>query len=213
MGKKFVILLVVFGLLLAGCAGKNSAAAVKADLPGALNLVLGTTDKPGVFASFHIELSLDTPPLNDDNSAVVNQVTKISADVEGKNVHILQTDPGAAESKEGFIIGDTEYKLVNGEKQDTLGSIGLSWALWPLKVILPYAWASNCAKKTGTDTIGGRAADVYTFDSGNAFTAMLKLEMAYAETPNDNAGKEIGSGNGNIQLEISQVNQIRVVEP
>lgn len=244
MGKKLVIILVVFGLLLTGCAGKNSGTGAKAginsDLPGALNLVLGSTEKPSVFSSYHMELTLDTPQLNDDSTAVVNGTTQISADVAGENVHIVQVDPGATESKEGFIIGDTEYKLVDGEKQDTMGFIALSWAMWPLQVIIPYAYASNWARKTGSETIDGRRADIYTFDSTDSSVAsqavmesaglsgmtnangtvwidqetgaMLKLQMTYTETLSDSDGKQIGSGTGNVALEITKVNQTQVVE-
>jgi hypothetical protein len=245
MGKKLVIILVVFGLLLTGCAGKNSGigsnAGVNTDLPGALNLVLGSTDKPSVFSSYHMELTLDTPQLNDDSTAVVNGTTQISADVAGTNIHIVQVDPGATDSKEGFIIGDTEYKLVNGEKQDTMGFIALSWAMWPLQVTIPYAYASNWAKKTGSESIDGRIADIYTFDSADSSVAsqavmasaglsgmtnakgtvwidqetgaMLKLQMTYTESLSNSDGKQIGSGTGNVALEITKVNQTQVVEP
>jgi hypothetical protein len=238
MVKKFVIILVVFGLLLTGCAGKSGGSNVAAntDLPEALNLVLGTTDKPSVFPSYHIELTLDTPQLNDDSTVVINQVTQISADVEGKNVHIIQVDPGATASKEGYIIGDTEYKMVDGQKEDTMGFIAMGWAMWPLQVIVPYAYASYWAKKSGTDMIDGRNALIYTFDSADASAAsqavmsgmtnakgtvwidqetgaMLKLDMTYTESLSNNDGKEVGSGTGNVALEISKVGQTTVVEP
>jgi hypothetical protein len=241
MGKKGIVILIVLGLLLTSCAGKNSAATVNTNLPGALNLVLGTTDKPGVFSSYHIELTLDTPKLNDDSTVVINETTKISADVEGKNIHITQTDPGATAPKEGYIIGDNEYKIVDGGKQNTNGMIGLAWAMWPLQVVIPYAYAANYAKKTGTEAVGGRTADVYTFNSADASTtsqkvlqnaglggmsdisgtvwidqktgAMLKLTMTYTSNLTDNNGKVVGSGTGNVALEITQVDQVQVVEP
>jgi hypothetical protein len=241
MAKKIVIILVLLSLILTGCGSKNGIGSTNEDLSGALTLVLGSTDKPSVFSSYHMELSLDTPQMNDDNTAVVNQVTKISADVAGDNIHIVQLDPGATETKEGYIIGDSEYKMVNGEKQDTMGMIGLGWAMWPLQVVIPYAWAANYNTKTGSETLDGRSADVYAFDSAKAPAAvqaalksagltgmtsasgtvwidketggMLKLEMTYVETLSDNDGKEIGSGTGNVSLELSQVNTATVVEP
>jgi hypothetical protein len=246
MRKKSVIIMLVLGLLLTSCASKGntstSAAALdKTDISSALNLVLGSTDRASVFSSYHIELVLDSPVLGDDNVTITNETTKISADVEGSNIHIIQTDPGATESKEGYIIGETEYKIVDGAKVDTNGMIGLAWAMWPLKVVIPYAWSVNYSSKTGTDTIDGRKADVYTFDSANAPAdvqayissadatgttsakgtvwidqetgAMLKLEMSYSENFSDNDGKVVGSGTGNVSLEITKVNQTTVVEP
>lgn len=250
MGKKFLMGVLIAGLLLAGCAGKggsntggnsSSGESSKADLSNALNLVLGSSDKPGVFDSYHIELSLDIPQLSDDSTSVVNEKTLISADVAGKDVHIIQTDPGATESKEGFIVGDKEYKMIDGKPQEMMGQIALGWAMWPLQVVMPYAYAANFAQKTGTDTIDGRAADVYTFDAANADAAsksmmesfglsgmtngkgtvwidqatgaMLKLDMTYDETLSDSDQKEIGTGTGNISIEISKVGQVTVTSP
>lgn len=259
MQKKLVILLVIFGLLLASCAPKNGsennttaadaeevssteAASLDAtDISSALNLVLGSTDRPSVFSSYHIEIVLDSPVLGDDNVTITNETTKISADVAGENIHIIQLDPGATATKEGYILGDTEYKIVDGEKQETNGLIALAWAMWPLKVVVPYAFAVNYGSKTGTDTVDGRSADVYAFDTANAPAdvlaylnavdatgttsakgtvwidketgAMLKLDMSYTENFSDNDGKVIGTGSGTVTLEISKVNQTTVEIP
>jgi hypothetical protein len=188
-----------------------------------------------------MELTLDTPVLGDDGVTVTNETTQISADVAGSSIHIVQLDPGATATKEGYIIGETEYKMVDGARQETNGMIALGWAMWPLKVVIPYAWSVNWAEKTGTDTIDGRSADVYTFDSANAPAdvqaymnaadttgtttasgtvwidqetgAMLKLDMTYGENLSDNDGKVVGTGTGTIKLELSKVNQTTVVEP
>lgn len=241
MAKKIVIILVLLSLILTGCGSKNGIGSTNEDLSGALNLILGSTDEPSVFDSYHIELALDTPTLSDDGTTIVNELTQISADVQGANVHILQIDPGETEQKEGYIIGDTEYKLVNGAKEDTMGFIALSWAMWPMQVVLPYAWAANWNTKTGTETISGREADVYAFNSANApesvqtglaaygmtgtlsangtvwidkeTGAMLKLDMNYVTSLTDNDGKAVGDGNGHVALELSNVNQTTVVEP
>jgi predicted small secreted protein len=241
MAKKIVIILVLLSLVLSGCASQNGIGQSNKDLSGALNLVLGTTDEPSVFNSYHIELVLDTPVLSDDNTTIVNELTQISADVQGANVHILQIDPGETTQKEGYIIGDTEYKLVNGAKEDTMGFIALAWAMWPIQVILPYAWAANWNTKTGTETLDGREADVYTFDSTSApesvqsglsaygmtgtltangtvwvdreTGAMLKLDMVYVTSLTDSDGKAVGNGNGHVTIDISGVNQTTVVEP
>jgi hypothetical protein len=250
MSKKLWLSVVILSLVLAGCGGKggsdngvnsSSGGSSSADLSSALNLVLGSSDKPSVFDSYHIELSLDIPQLSDDSTSVVNEKTLISADLAGKDIHIIQTDPGATESKEGFIVGDKEYKMIDGKPQEMMGQIALGWAMWPLQVVMPYAYAASFAQKTGTDTIDGRAADVYSFDAANADAAskammdsfglngmtngkgsvwidqatgaMLKLEMTYSETITDNDQKEVGSGTGNITIEISKVNQVTVTSP
>jgi hypothetical protein len=241
MAKKIVVIVVLLGLILSGCSSKGGIGSTNEDLSGALNLVIGTTDEPSVFDSYHIELVLDTPTLSDDSTSVVNQVTQISADVQGANVHILQIDPGETEQKEGYIIGDTEYKMVDGARENTMGFIALSWAMWPIQVVLPYAWSANWNTKTGTETIDGREADVYAFDSANApesvqtgmasfgitgtltangtvwidkeTGAMLKLDMNYVTSLTDNDGKAVGDGNGHVTLELSGVNQTTVIEP
>lgn len=241
MAKKIVIILLLLSLVLTGCGSKSDIGSTNEDLSGALNLVLGTTDEPGVFDSYHIELVLDTPVLSDDSTTIVNELTQISADVEGANIHILQIDPGEIEQKEGFIIGEGEYKLVNGAKEDTMGFIALSWAMWPMQVVLPYAWAANWNTKTGTETLDGREADVYAFDSANApesvqsglaaygmigtlsangtvwidkeTGAMLKLDMNYVTSLTDNDGKTVGDGNGHVTIDITGVNQTAVIEP
>lgn len=250
MSKKLWMGVVILSLVLAGCAGKGAPSAggnvaaggsSNADLSNALNLVLGSSDKPGVFDSYHIELSLDIPQLSDDSTSVVNEKTLISADVAGKDVHIIQTDPGATASKEGFIIGDKEYKMIDGKPEEMMGQIALGWAMWPLQVVMPYAYAASFAQKTGTDSIDGRVADVYSFDAANADAAsksimesfglsgmtngkgtvwidqatgaMLKLDMTYTETLSDNDQKEVGSGTGAITIEISKVDQVTVTSP
>lgn len=244
MGKKLLMSCILLVLVLSACSGNAPAksSAASKNLGEALNLVLGSDSEPSVFSSYHIDVNLDTPQANDDNTAVVNQNTLISADVAGKDVHILQTDPGATTQKEGFIIGDKEYKMVNGTPQEMMGQIAISWAMWPLQVVVNYAYPVYWAKKTGTDTIDGRSADVYTFDSTDASAAasnaamtamgagdltagngtvwidhetggMLKLDMTYSKSIKDNDQKEIGSGSGSIKIEVSKVGQVTVTSP
>ena len=261
MGKKTLMVLVVLGLLLSSCAGKNntsttpssstttstytststSSSSSSQDLSCALNLVLGSTSTPSVFSSYHIDINLDVPQLSDDSSSVVNKATVISADVQGANVHIIQTDPGATASKEGYIIGDKEYKIIDGKPEEMRGQIALGWAMWPLQVIMPYAYAAYFGKQTGTETLDGRNALVYKFDSANTDSAsssvmdsfglsgmttgkgtvwidqetggMIKLAMTYSEELKDSDQKTIGPGTGNLSLEVTKVNQVEVVYP
>ncbi|MCX6055426.1 MAG: hypothetical protein NTZ74_11050 [Chloroflexi bacterium] len=263
MAKKIVVLLLVFVFLLSACAGKthtpsptevtgnttssssnNSGGNSSSDISQALNLVLGSSDTPGVFPSYHIELVLDTPQANTDDSAVVMETVKISADVAGSNVHLFQIDPGETVVKEGFIISDTgkEYKMVDGVPQETLGQIGLSWAMWPLKVVLPYAFAAALyTDRTGTAEVNGRTAVVYTLDTtkadpatvagmqavgmGNMVVAgtvwidqnteaMIKLILDYStDVKSLDGSTNLGTGKGHIELEISKVGEVSVTAP
>ncbi len=191
-------------------------------------------------------MTLDLPKPNPDFSAVDNEKTKISADVQGKNIHIFLTDPGMTIPEEGFIIGDTgkEYKIINGSPEATLGQVALNWSFWKLKVVTPFAsGVSLHAEKTGEETLNGRSAVRYDFDSSKGdpgaiaavmskpgsigFSqskgtlwvdketgALLKLTLDYVTgVPNKDATKAIGEGTGHIELEISQIGQVSVVSP
>ena len=261
--KKTILMFSILAILLSACGGKSAVqdenpvggtspasgnssknSSSSQSLSSALNLVLGTSDEPGVFASYHIELVLDTPQANDDNTGIVNQTVKISADVAGKNVHIFQVDPGATEAKEGYIIGDndTEYKWVDGAWQPTMGQIALGWALWPMQVVTPYAYASALyTNKTGTEEIDGRSADVYELDTSKADPAtvagmetfgvkglsgkgkvwidretgaMLKLDLDYTnELTSLDGSVDLGAGSGHVSLELSKIGQVTVTSP
>lgn len=265
MRNKIIVLLVVFSMLLSACSAKTASSSdsstgsateaatlqqdtgssdtsgSSADLGSALNLVMGSDSKPSVFPSYHLEATMDTPTLSDDQTTIVNETTQMSVDVAGSDVHILQIDPGETAQKEGYIIGDKEYKIVDGAPQEMDGQIALSWAMWQLKVVGYYAYPAYFAKKSGTDTIDGRAADVYTFDNSDTNAAsdaalntmgvgdmgtgtgtvwidketggMLKLDMTYTSTITDTDQKEIGKGSGSIKLEISKVGQVTVTSP
>ncbi len=261
MFKRTFIFIVGISMVLAACSGKAGSAAsppgsstvskgtsvdepLSMNLGVALNLTTGTDAKPSVFASYHIEITLNLPKANSNYSAVVSEVTKISADVQGKNIHIFQIDPGTTTPKEGFIIGDAgkEYKMANGAPQETIGTVALSWSFWRLDVVTPYAFGTVLhAEKTGEESVNGRSAVVYDFDSSKgdpgALAAMstgviglsqskgtvwidkitggmLKLTLDYVtRVSNKDGTTSIGEGDGHIQLEISNVNQTTVTSP
>lgn len=269
--KRILMILLIAALLLTACGAKSNAAstnsddssaagstevasepqensavaaASKDDLSGALNTLLGTTDTPSPFASYHLEMVLDTPKANDDDTAVVNEKVSISADVAGKNVHILQIDPGETTAKEGYIIGDTdkEYKLVDGVWQEMMGQIALGWAMWPMQVVMPYAYTTSVyAGKLGVEDVDGRKAIAYVLDTTKAdaallesmkafglgeFTgsgkvwidketgALLKLQLNYTEDVSKaDASAVIAQGTGSITMEVSKVGQVTVTSP
>jgi hypothetical protein len=212
MFKKFIVMLIVTAFLITACSPKAKPAdstspnetgqtvqnndtgkASPDELSQALNIVLGSDETPSVFPSYHIDVTLDSPKANNDFTAIVNEVTTISADVQGKNIHLFQTNPGAAEASEGFIIGDSdkEYKMVSGAAEETLGQVALGWAFWPLDVVVPYALASALwSNKTGTDTIDGRSAVIYAIDSSKGDPAAIA-----ALTGNGLFGTITASGN------------------
>ncbi len=263
--KKLLVSLMIFAFLLSACSSKSPApanadesaaeateasdpepgnnTASSDDLSGALNLVLGTTEEPGVFDSYHIEIVLNTPQANEDDSAVIVPELKISADVAGEDVHIFQVDPGTTEAKEGYILTsqDAEYKLVDGAWQPMMGQIALGWAMWPLQVIAPYATVSSLyAGKIGSEDVNGRPAFVYELDTSKADPstlaamqaigvnttgrgtlwidketgAMLKLDLEYVdEVHNSDYSKVIGEGTGHIYIELSQIGEVTVTSP
>ncbi len=243
--KRFLMVLLIATLLLTACGAKSDAVSTGSDdLSGALNLLLGTTDSPSVFDSYHLELVLDSPQANDDYTAVVNEKISISADVAGKNIHILQIDPGETTPKEGYIIGDTEkeYKLVDGAWQEMMGQIALGWAMWPMQVVMPYAYTTSVyAGKLGTEEVDGRKAVAYELDTAKAdpavlagmeafglgkFTgtgkvwidketgALLKLQLDYTEDVfNADASAVVAPGTGSITMEVTKVGQVTVTSP
>ncbi|MRS02368.1 hypothetical protein EG832_03950 [bacterium] len=269
--KRILMVLLIAMLLLTACGSKSAAistgsddsssaattevanepqdnsaepAASKDDLSGALNILLGTTDTPSVFDSYHLELVLDFPQANDDYTAVVNEKINISADVAGKNIHILQIDPGETTPKEGYIIGDTEkeYKLVDGVWQEMMGQVALGWAMWPLQVVMPYAFTTSVyAGKLGTEEVDGRKAIAYELDTTKAdpavlagmeafglgnFTgtgkvwidketgALLKLQLDYTQDIfNGDASAVVAPGTGSITMEVTKVGQVTVTSP
>jgi hypothetical protein len=167
-----------------GAPGNPSGAAggsVPKNLGDSFNLTIGTDSKPSVFPSYRIELVLDLPKPNADFSAVVNETTKISADVQGKNIHIFRTDPGTTIPEEAFIIGDTgkEYKIIDGSPEATLGQVALNWSFWKLKVVTPFAsGVSLHAGKTGEETVNGRSAVRYDFDSSKGDPGAIAAIMS-----------------------------------
>ncbi len=265
MPKKLYIILAGISMVLAACSGSGKAGttavgtagatgspsgaaggSVPKDLGDSFNLTIGSDSKPGVFPSYHIELTFDLPKPNPDFSAVANEVTKISADVQGENIHIFRIDPGTTIPEEGFVIGDTgkEYKMVDGSPEATLGQVALNWSFWKLKVVAPFAaGVSLHADKTGEETVNGRTATVYSFDSSKGDSGaiaaimskpgsiglyqskgtlwvdketggMLKLTLDYVTgVPDKDSTKAIGEGTGHIELEISQIGQVTVVSP
>lgn len=207
----------------------------------ALNRVMGSKDELSVYPSYHMVVNMQSPSLNDDKSGVVIKTTKITADVQGKNIHLLYTAPGETQAKEGYILGDKEYRITNGKPEEMMGQISLSWAFWVLEAIFPYSTATSLSTKTGTETLDGRQADVYTVDSDKApkgvlesfrtfglfllnsskgtiwidqkTGGLLKVNLDYDIDVTDMDKKKVGTGKGHLDITITKIGQVTVQMP
>lgn len=255
------ILFILLALLVASCASNGggstskestqapaittaaqSSSTGKVDVGGALNLVIGTSDRPSVYASYHLESTLTSPQASDDGKSVVQSTIQLKADVQGDKVHLFYTPSDSGQTKEGYIIGDKEYRVTNGSPEEMIGQIAMSWAGWHLGATFPFAAVGALAAKTGTDTVDGRTADVYSVDSStidpavlDSFRTMgmfpidtikgsvwvdqqtggaLKAVADYTEDISDyQTDKVIGIGTGHLDLSITQIGQVTVESP
>lgn len=217
-------------------AGKST------DIGSALNLVVGTTENPSVFPSYHMVANTITPALNDDQSAIITQTTHMTADAQGQNVHLMYTPTDSDKVSEGYIIGEKEYRMTDGKPEEMNGQIALSWAMWHLHAIFPFAAGAAFSTKTGTETLSGRQADVYTIDSAKADQAVMQAFRSTGLFPlntikgtfwidqktggvlkavvdynmdliNNSTEKTIGKGDGHLDIEITQVGAVTVKLP
>lgn len=82
-----------------------------------LNLLNGTGDEGSVFPSYHIEVKTSGPSLSMQTKEVYISTLELQADVEGENVHLTYTDQDG-EPVEGYIIGDDNYTVDDGELKE-----------------------------------------------------------------------------------------------
>jgi hypothetical protein len=211
------------------------------DINMALNMVMGSKDEPSVYPSYYMVVNMQTPSLNDDKNGVTIKSTQFSADVQDKNIHLSYPATDTTPAKEGYIIGENEYRITNGKTEEMMGQISLSWAFWVLEAIFPYSTGAAMASKTGTETLEGRQADVYTVDSDKAPAGvmesfrtfglfllnsskgtiwidqktggLLKVAMDYDIDVNDMDQKKVGTGKGHLEITITKVGQVTVQLP
>jgi hypothetical protein len=255
-----VVAFLVLSLLFSACAPKGDAeppvdavqeavedassslspATSMTNLSNALNLVTGTPDAPSVFPSYHLEISLDGPALSDDWESVVQEARGLKADVEGEKVYVDFSNQGKP-FKEGYLIGVDEYLVKDGTVQPAgVGEISLPWAFWPLDVVPIFAASVIISEKTGTDTVNGRKADVYSVDTalnpaqlatlvsmGIAYQSfkgtiwidqetggLLKTVMDFSmDVYNNDLTKVLGSGEGRLNLEVTNIGSTSVNLP
>jgi len=220
----------------------TTTSGISAKIGGTLNLVIGTKDRDSVYPSYHLESTVVTPTLSDDKASVVIKTRKVAADVQGKNVHLFYTAPDSDQAKEGYIIGDKEYRITNGKPEELIGQIALSWAGWHLEATFPFSAGASLSTKTGTVTLDGRQADVYSVDSTKIDPSVMESFRTLGMFPlntihgtiwidqqtggalkamidyemdmiNSEDGKTIGVGQGHLELEITEIGNVNVQMP
>jgi len=220
----------------------TTSSGMSAKIGSTLNLVIGTKDRDSVYPSYHLESTVVTPTLSDDKASVIVKTRKVAADVQGKNVHLFYTAPDADQAKEGYIIGDKEYRITNGKPEEMIGQIALSWAGWHLEATFPFSAGASLSTKTGTETLDGRQADVYSVDSTKIDPAVMESFRTIGMFPlntihgkiwvdqqtggtlkalidyemdmiNPDDGKTVGVGQGHLELEITQIGNVSVQLP
>jgi hypothetical protein len=186
----------------------------------AQSLLLGTSDTPSVFASYHLEYTNLTPKWID--GAITPSKYSLSADVQGKNIHFTENSKG--KTTEVILIGDQEYDVNNGTLTPRLGLAGLDWAMWPLDSVMVLTVGSLKTETAGTDTLGGRSLEIYTItgkisdDStgmiaslGTGVTAvngkvwidqatggLVRAVADYESDVKDSSGSVVGHGSGHL---------------
>jgi hypothetical protein len=210
-------------------------------------------DKPA-FKSFHIEASGTDPSWDQQGKKVANQGFTLKADKSGSDLYLVYTTDKsgdkAATKTEGYSINGglggadgtgKEYVLEAGKLNESLGAISMTWVFFPLKVVLPLAFAALGPTAQGSEAVDGRQADKFGVDTANAPTGvlgamgsflsvtsakgtvwidketggLLKCSLDYTQDFVDPPGSQtvVGKGNGHIELIVTKVNNTTVTLP
>lgn len=216
----------------------------------ALGLLTGSGSEGPALPSCHVELTSISPAWDSDAKAVKTNSTSIQADMQGKNVHLFyqETQTAGGETKEtgkgeGIVVGgeNKEYEIVDGQAKESLG-IGMVWVAWPLEPGIALVMAALGTAPQGSESVDGRAADVYAVDMakadpavlkgvqgfiGKGFTkaagkvwvdhetgALLKAVLGYELDLYEMGGeKALGHGAGHFELLVTKVGQVAVQVP
>ena len=150
---------------------------------------------------------------------------------------------GSERETEGYLVNRTNYLVVDGKVQEDISGIEMTWLFWPIDVTIPLILAGMGPEAQGSDTIDGRLADKYDIDTARADPAslevirgmlpsrqqtteahgtvwidqetgaLLKLYLDYTSTYKTEAGNEVGSAPGHIEIMVTQVGQVMVSLP
>jgi hypothetical protein len=211
-------------------------------------------DDTPAFKSFHIEASGTDPSWDQQGKKIVNQGFTLKADKSGADLYLVYTTEKsgdkAATKTEGYSINGglggkdgtgKEYVLEAGKLTESLGAISMTWVFFPLKVVLPLAFAAVGPTAQGSESVDGRQADKFGVDTANAPAgvlgamgaflsvtsakgtvwvdketgALLKCTLDYTQDLVDPPGSKTvaGKGNGHIELVVTKVNNTTVTLP
>lgn len=190
-------------------------------------------------SSYHLESDQLSPCW--DGNAIAQCSQKMSADVQGKDVHFTctETKPGEdPQTTEMYLIGDQEYPVVGGSVQPAGVSLdSLVWIMWPANTAIIIAVGDTNVTQAGTEELEGRTADIYALDGTNTpigdvagialpvssvkgqvwvdqqTGALLKASLDYQASVHDTSGAPQGSGPGHIEITISQIGNVTVALP
>jgi hypothetical protein len=204
----------------------------------ALTALLGEDDRPSVYPSYHLDYAAKLPSWDNAQGVVVQKESRMAADVQGKNVHFISTalKGSGSVTSDVYVIDDQEYEVINGTPTPGLGMKALAWAMWPLDVIMVLSISSLKTAPAGTETIDGRATEVYQI-SGKASddpTGMIaafgqsisqsagkvwvdqatggltKLQIDYEMDVKDSAGTVKGHAPASLEITVTQIGAVRV---
>ncbi len=205
------------------------------------NAILVSEGKASVLPSFHLVVQHQAPIWT--GSSVGQSHDTLIADVEGSNVHFRDeviSDSGSQTTEEAYLIDGQEYVVENGSVSPGIGMSGLTWAMWPMDPVAILAASLGGATLTGTETLDGRTAEVYSV-SGSGLSqasggmggglvlpvtsaegtvwvdqqtgALLRAVLDYEVDVKDADGNVQGTGSGHLEIRVDQVGQVKVSLP
>jgi len=213
------------------------------------NLLL-LSDK-AVLKSYHIEASGTEPRWDQQTKKAAADTYSVKADVSGQDLYLVYTSQSGdkpATTTEGYMINGgiggqngKDYVMTDGKPKESFGAISMAWALFPLRVVMPLAFAAMGPTAQGSEAIDGRQADKFAVDTANAPTgamgvlgglmtitsakgtvwvdkqtgALLKCVLDYEQNFVDPPGSTTvaGSGKGHVELLVTKVGNVTVKLP
>lgn len=207
-----------------------------------LGLLIGQDPEPSVFSSYHMESHQLSPRWDEQTGSVIVPENWLNVDVQGKNIHFINTDKsvdGTLSPSEVYLTGDKEYIMQNGLPTEGLGLASLTWIMWPLDPLMLLGIGSSKADPGGTEILDGRSTEIYQLSgttaddltglySGLGFLvtsmdgkvwvdsqtgALLKARINYDADIKDSNSTIQDSRSGLLELTVTQVNTVTVNLP
>lgn len=159
------------------------------DIGGSISKLTGSDNQPGAFPSYHLEFRDTSPTWDADQKAVVQKEVSLSVDVDGQNMHLVNTSTttgGEPSVTEGYAFDGKDYDVVNGKVEESIVGVKLIWTMWPLDPLIVLGIASLGASEPKEQTVNGRQVMVYSLDTANAdpatLEALTKMSMGLFST-------------------------------